>query len=95
MLFALGLSVSGGGLDAAPKHDQEWREGRILVKLRAGLPEADKILARYGGKSIGRLRKLGAHRVNVPPQAEDAVAKALARNPHVKFAEKDMLVELR
>jgi hypothetical protein len=30
----------------------------------------------------------------VPPQAEDAVIRALSHNPHVDYAEKDMLVEL-
>jgi len=95
ILVALGLSVCGGGLQAAPDDDKGWREGRILVKPRAGLPEAEieKILARHGGRAIGRLQNLGIHIVQVPPQAEDAVARALTRNQHIKFAEKDMLVE--
>lgn len=93
---ALGLSVCGGGLMAAPADGKEWREGRILVQPKAGLPEAemDKILTQHGGKAIGRLRNLGIHVVQVPAQAEDAVARALAKNPHVKFAEKDMLVDV-
>jgi thermitase len=95
IVVVLGLSVCSGGLQAAPKNDKAWREGRILVQPRAGLEEAeiDKILAQHGGKAIGRLRNLGIHVVQVAPQAEDAVARALSRNPHVKFAEKDMLVE--
>ena len=95
VLVALGLSVCSGVLQAAPKDDKGWREGRILVQPRAGLPEAEveRILSQHGGRAIGRLRNLGIHIVQVPPQAEEAVARALAMNPHVKFAEKDMLVE--
>ena len=41
ILVALGLSVCSSGLQAAPNNDKSWREGRILVKPRAGLPEAE------------------------------------------------------
>ena len=75
---------------APPTH----KEGHILVQPRAGLPSAefDSILQRKGGKAVGRLRALNIHVVEVPAQAEEAVARALAKNPHIKFAEKDMLV---
>lgn len=94
-LLALGLSVFCGELQAAPQSDKPWREGRILVKPLSGLQqgEFDQIVGRHGGKAIGRLRNMDVHVIQVPAQAEDAVAKALARNPHVSFAEKDMLVE--
>ena len=94
-MVALGLSVCSGVLQAAPQNDKAWREGQILVQPRAGLPEAEieKILHQGGGKAIGRLRNLGIHIVQVAPRSEDAVARALSRNPHIKFAEKDMLVE--
>jgi hypothetical protein len=80
---------------AAQQNDKAWRGGQILVQPRAGLPEVEieKILHQAGGKAIGRLRNLGIHIVQVAPQSEDAVARSLSRNPHIKFAEKDMLVE--
>ncbi|HNW77978.1 MAG TPA: S8 family serine peptidase, partial [Candidatus Competibacteraceae bacterium] len=70
-------------------------EGRILVGTQAGLSdnELDKILKPHGGKAIGHIRQINLHVVQVPPQAEEAVARALTKNPHVKFAEPDMLVE--
>ena len=76
---------------AAPKK----AEGRILVGTQAGLSddEFDKILKPHGGKALGHIRQINLHVVQVPPQAEEAVARALAKNPHVKFAEPDMLVE--
>jgi subtilisin family serine protease len=75
---------------AAPK----WAEGRILLQTKAGLSDAelDKVLKGHNGKAIGRIRQINLHIVEVPPQAEEAVARALAKNPNVKFAELDMQV---
>ncbi|MEW6489528.1 MAG: S8 family serine peptidase, partial [Thermodesulfobacteriota bacterium] len=71
-----------------------WAPGRVLVQPRPGVGNAefDGILKGHGARSRGRIRGLGVHVVEVPPQAEEAVARALARNPRVAFAEKDMLV---
>ncbi len=76
---------------AAPK----WAEGRILVQTRAGLSDAelDKMLKPHNGKAIGHLPQINLHIVQVPPQAEEAVARALAHNPHVNFTELDRQVE--
>ena len=73
----------------------EWAEGRILVQPRAGLSEVEfnRILQRSNGKSKAKIGNLNVHIVEVPPQAEQAVARALSRNPHVKFAEVDGLIE--
>ena len=72
-------------------------EGRILVQTRAGLADAefDKILKPHGGRTIGHIRQLNLRVVEVPPRVEQAVARALVNNPHVKFAELDRLVELQ
>jgi hypothetical protein len=53
------------------------------------------MLKPHGGKAIGHIRQLNLRVVEVPPRLEQAVARALANNPHVKFAELDMLVELQ
>ena len=72
----------------------EWAEGRILVQPRAGLSDEEfgKILQRSKGRSKAKLGKLNVHIIEVPPKAEQAVVRALSRNPHVKFAEVDALV---
>jgi len=72
----------------------EWAEGRILVQPRAGLSEEkfQDILARSHGKAKAKIGNLNVHIVEVPPQAEQAVVRALSQNPHVKFAEVDGLV---
>ncbi|MGY6277045.1 S8 family serine peptidase [Methylomonas sp. MgM2] len=76
--------------------EKKWVEGQIIVKPRAGLDEDkfERILKAGGGRSKARFNQINAHVVEVPPQAEDAVIKALLNNPNIEYAEKDMLVEL-
>ncbi len=79
---------------AAWQRSTRWAEGRILVKPRAGLPEAEfaRILGKKNGKALGRIRRMGLRTVEVPVGAEAEVARALAADPHIEFAEPDMLV---
>lgn len=78
----------------AEAQGRTFAEGRILVKPRAGLPEAqfDSILRRSQGRQIGRVGPLRVRIVQVPFQAEAAVVRALSRNRHIEFAELDELV---
>jgi subtilisin family serine protease len=90
-----GLLGGASGLAyAAP--DKPWKEGQILVKPKAGLSQAefDKILKGSNAQSSGTIGDLPVHVINVPPQAEEAVTRALAKNPRIEFAELDMAVEL-
>ena len=77
---------------AAP--DKPWKAGHVLVKPRAGLPASEfkNILKRNNAKSSAAIGSLKVHLVNVPEQAEEAVVRALSKNPHVEFAELDMAV---
>ncbi|BCG65149.1 MAG: thermitase [Methyloprofundus sp.] len=72
-----------------------WGEGYILVQPRPGLSadDFDSVLRGNRGHSLGRIQGLSVHKIQVPPQAEEAVARALSRNPSIKFAERDMLVQ--
>jgi subtilisin family serine protease len=72
-----------------------WAQGRILVQPRAGLAESEfqRIVGRAGGRRGRKVRNLGIHIIDVAPQTEEAVVAALSRNPHIKFAELDHLVE--
>jgi thermitase len=72
-----------------------WAKGRILVAPNAGLSDDDfaGVLAPHGGKSLGKVRGLNVHVVELPANAnEEAVASALSHNPHIKFAEVDRIV---
>ena len=94
LVLAAAMSLSLTIALAAPPI--KYVEGQILVKPRAGLSDAqlEKILNKAKGRSVSKLQQIGAHIVKVPPQAEDAVIRALSNNPHVDYAEKDRLVEL-
>ena len=101
------LAANAGSLPAEAQANQavstpiahsafgNWAKGRILVAPNAGLSDEDfaAVLAPHGGKSLGKVRGLNVHVVELPANAnEEAVASALAHNPHVKFAEVDSIV---
>jgi len=81
-------TAAGGGAG------ENWARGYILVQPRAGLSsdKFDEIVRGKGGRSLGRLHGLRIHKIEVPENAEDALVRALSKNPSIKFAEKDMLV---
>jgi len=81
-------TAAGGGAG------ENWARGYILVQPRAGLAsdKFDEIVRGKGGRSLGRIANLPVHKIAVPENAEDAVVRALSKNPSIKFAEKDMLV---
>jgi hypothetical protein len=67
-------------------------KGRLLVQARAGLKllDLDGILHGHAARRLHAISQLNAHIVELPEQAsERAVAQALSRNPHIKFAEVD------
>lgn len=81
---------------AAGMPEKKWKSGQILVKPKAGLSDAEfeVILSKSRGKALEKIGGLPVHVVSVPENAEEAVARALARNPHIDFAELDMYVDL-
>ena len=93
LLFCV-LGITGiATVHAAP--DKLWKSGQILVKAKAGLPasEFDRVLKRNNARSIETIGSLKVHVVSVPEHAEEAVVRALSKNPHVEFAELDMAVQ--
>ncbi|GMQ87344.1 MAG: hypothetical protein BMS9Abin08_0545 [Gammaproteobacteria bacterium] len=95
LLFVICLSLSIDATANGPGK-MAWVEGQIIVKPRAGLSDAqfEKILNNAHCRSKHRLKHVNVHIVEVAPQAEDAVIRALSNNPYVEYAEKDMLVKL-
>lgn len=81
---------------AAGAVDKTWKSGQILVKPKAGLSDAefDKVLRGNQGKVKEKIGNLQVHVISVPEQAEEAVVRALSKNPHIEFAELDMAAEL-
>ncbi len=74
----------------------KWKPGQILVKPKAGLPDdqLDQILKGNQGKRQEKIGSLPVHIISVPENAEEAVVRALSKNPHIEFAELDMVSQL-
>ncbi len=88
--FFLGFMASGIAWAEKPP----WAQGRILVQARTGVSDAelDDVLFEHGGRRLGALHQIRVHVVSVPPQAEEAVARALSKHPKISFAEPDALI---
>jgi thermitase len=73
---------------------QVARSGIILVKPRAGVSEQrlEQIARSFGGQTAGKLPVIGVFEIRVPPQAEEAVLRAMSRRPEIEFVELDVLV---
>ncbi len=84
----------GGEVPAFAQAPLEWKSGQILVQPRTGLSEDkfNEILQRSNGKAKAKIGNMNIYVVDVPERAEQAVARALAKNKHVQFAEVDGLV---
>ena len=91
LLLVAIISLSITSVFAAPP---EWVEGQLIVKPKAGLSDAqfEKILSKSKGQSVKHLKQINARVIKVPPQALEAVMRALSHHPDIDYVEKDMLV---
>ena len=92
--FAALALASGVSQAASPNPaDLPYAADRVLIQPRAGLSlaEIDKAIAPHGGKRGRFIAGAGVHVIQLPPGADPkAVAAALSKHPHLKFAEVDM-----
>lgn len=88
MVFLMPLQVAAG------THKPQWASGRLLVQARVGVDDTDldNVLLNHGARRLAALQKIRVHVVTVPPQLEEAIAKALAKSPKIAFAEPDALI---
>lgn len=96
VLVGCAIALGAKTTPAYSADPDQWVPGRILVQPKPGLADAElaKILKPHGGKSVGKIDAINVHIVQLPPTAsEKAVAALLAKNPHLKFAELDMLAK--
>ncbi len=92
LALALGLCTTFSAIAGETGY---WAKGRILVETRAGLGDGEfsKILARHGGKSAARMKKINVHVIKLPYGADERVAAEILKlNPHIKSAEVDKLI---
>jgi thermitase len=98
--FSLALSLLGAlacvATSASADSHGRWAKGRILIQPRAGLSDKalDNVLMKHRGHRGGRLRALNLHVVDLPAGADEAIsAELMRRDPNIKFAEVDRIVE--
>jgi hypothetical protein len=94
-LFVIVLGLAFVASHATAQVGQAFVPGRVLVEPRAGVSQAafEATLAAHGGQSLGMLRALSTHVVQLAPgRSETAVAAQLGSHPNVKFAEVDAYV---
>ncbi len=98
-LGAIAVGLSGGAFAQSSESQPtlvRFVNGRVLVQPRAGLSEQefDKAIKEHGGARKGHLKQINVYVVELPANADTvAVAKALSKNPHFKFAELDIAHE--
>jgi subtilisin family serine protease len=89
------LGMAPASSMAAPP--ERFATGRILVSPNPGLPAAEfnKIIKLHGANASRKLIGINVYVVEMPPGREKALAQALARNKHMKFAELDGAVTMQ
>lgn len=95
VLVILTLCFTGFSFSAqAAQGERKFAAGRILVKPRSAVSEADfaALMNRHGGHNSGALRASRWHVVTVDAGQEAATVQALALDPQVEHAELDRLV---
>ena len=92
LVAALVLALAPGfGLAQPPT---PWAPDELLVGFHADVADADAeaVYRGHGAAKLEKLRGLRVHRVRVPPSALEAIERALARRPEVKFVERNRLL---
>jgi subtilisin family serine protease len=69
--------------------------GELLVQTRAGVAKKqfDEALSGLGATAVEEIQQIRVKRIKVPAQALEKVMAALAKNPNVKFVEKNFIVQ--
>lgn len=94
-LFAITVGLLVASPDALAQPNLPFVPGRVLVEPRAGVSDAafQATLRAHGGRSLGKLRALNTHVVQLAPGlSETTVAARLNAERNVKFAEVDAYV---
>ena len=69
--------------------------GQVLIKFKDGVSQADRdnLLRNNRAQVVNKLDALGVLVLQVPQAAEEKVVAALAKNPHVEYAELDYIAQ--
>ena len=71
----------------------EYVAGTLLVQSRAGVSasEMHELLDLHGAITVHELKQLRVREIKVPEQALEKVKAALAKNPHISYAENNFI----
>ena len=74
----------------------DYAPGRLLVRFKDNVPEEKqkKMLKDWGFTLEKEIKQIKVKVVSVPEQAEEALAKALSKNPNIDWAEPDYIAEV-
>ncbi len=91
LIFASLICLVGGV--ALAGQGPKFKEGELLVKPKSGADPArvEQALRGQGAHAFKEIRGIGVKAVKVPAHAQEKVRAALARNPHIDFAEPNYL----
>ena len=92
--FALALALAAGAVPARAGDATGGQPGELLVGFHGGVSdsEADRAHQSAGARKIERVRGLNIDRVTASAASIDATERALARDPRVKFVERNRRV---
>lgn len=78
-----------------PVEEEKFYPGRLLVKFKEGTTEKGRSeqMKKWGIEKEREIKGPNVAVMKVPPQAEEALARALSKHPMVEFAEVDMIAE--
>jgi len=90
LLTALGYSLASTPVFSA---GVEFAPGRILIKPAKGVSETtlSRLLQSHDANQRAIINAINVRIINVPIGAEEALARALSRNPNIEFAETDQV----
>lgn len=88
--------TAGVQKSVAPGALEKFVPDELLIQFFAGVSKekSDEVLRGHRVSEVDEIKPIRVKRIKVPGQALEQVKAALAKNPHVKFVEKNYIAEI-
>lgn len=88
--------AAGAQKSIAPSAAEKFVPDELLIQFYAGVSKdkSDEVLRGHGVTEADEIQSIRVKRIKVPEQALEQVKAALAKNPHVRFVEKNYLADV-
>src|SRR6266705_97259 len=85
IIAGLSIALTAFG-PASAQADSDWAPDRLMVQVKAGVPEAvlARVLAQHRAPIVDRIPQLNAYMLQVSPRRLRTVERALSHVPHFK-----------